>query len=108
VFVDAALTSAGLAGLFEQVYSADDVERPKPAPDLYRTACAGLGAYPSRSLAFEDSRTGVASARAAGMYVVGVPSLPGGALGADHTCESLTDARLAAWARQVAAARIQH
>lgn len=99
VFVDAALASAGLIDLFTHVYSADDVEHPKPAPDLYLVACAGLGADPRNSVAFEDSRTGVTSARAAGMYVVGVPSLPDVVLAADHTCASLTD--LISWAREV-------
>ena len=39
-FVDAALVSAGLDDLFTVVLSADDVEHPKPAPDLYLAACA--------------------------------------------------------------------
>src|SRR3569833_2302375 len=77
VFVDAALDTAGLTDLFKHVYAADDVEHAKPAPDLYLAACAGLGADPARSVAFEDSRAGVTSATAAGMFVVGVPSLPG-------------------------------
>jgi len=76
-FVTAALASAGLADLFTHSLAADDVEHAKPAPDLYLAACARLGADPARSVAFEDSRTGVASARAAGLFVVGVPSLPG-------------------------------
>jgi HAD superfamily hydrolase (TIGR01509 family) len=101
VFVDAALVSAGLADLFEQVYAADDVERPKPAPDLYLAACAGLGADPACSVAFEDSRTGVASAKAAGMLVVGVPSLPGVVLDTAYSFGSLVDDGLVAWVRQV-------
>lgn len=64
-FVDAALGSAGLLELFEVIVSADDVERAKPAPDLYLTACMRLAAEPERSVAFEDSRTGVLSALAA-------------------------------------------
>jgi HAD superfamily hydrolase (TIGR01509 family) len=97
-FVDAALTSAGLADLFDHVYAADDVAHPKPAPDLYLAACAGLGADPARCVAFEDSRTGVGSARAAGMYVIGVPSLPDTILDVDAVFTSLTDPALTAWA----------
>ncbi|GAB2627057.1 hypothetical protein Aab01nite_80170 [Paractinoplanes abujensis] len=82
-FVDAVLISAGLDDLFAEIFSAADVEHPKPAPDLYLTACAALGADPVRAVAFEDSRTGVASARAAGMVVVGVPSRPDADLGTD-------------------------
>ncbi|MFC6021407.1 HAD family hydrolase [Plantactinospora solaniradicis] len=97
-FVDAALTSAGLDNLLTHVISADDVAHPKPAPDMYRAACALLGADPARSVAFEDSATGVASARAAGMYVIGVPSLPGVTLDVDAVFTTLADLRLTAWA----------
>ncbi|GIF18045.1 HAD superfamily hydrolase (TIGR01509 family) [Actinoplanes tereljensis] len=100
-FVDAALLSAGLNDLFDHIYSADDVENPKPAPDLYLVACAGLGADPARSVAFEDSRTGVCSARAAGMFVVGVPSLPGVDLETDAVYTSLADLALIGWAAEV-------
>jgi putative hydrolase of the HAD superfamily len=46
----------------------------KPRPDVYLHACAVLGAEPSRSVALEDSHHGVASAKAAGMRAVAVPS----------------------------------
>ena len=100
-FVDAALFSAGLDDLFSVVLSADDVEQPKPAPDLYRAACTRLNAAPARTVAFEDSPTGAASARAAGTVLVGVPSLPGADLGADAVYASLADPALVAWARKV-------
>jgi HAD superfamily hydrolase (TIGR01509 family) len=96
-FVEAALGSAGLADLFEVIVSSEDVEHPKPAPDLYLTACARLAAQPERSVAFEDSRTGVAAARAAKMFVVGVPSTPGALLDAHVTYDSLADAELSRW-----------
>jgi HAD superfamily hydrolase (TIGR01509 family) len=101
-FVDLALRSSGLAGLFEQVYSADDVADAKPAPDLYLAACAGLGARPERCVAFEDSATGVASAVAAGLHVVGVPSLPGTVLDVHTTLAALTDEAVTEWAVAVA------
>jgi HAD superfamily hydrolase (TIGR01509 family) len=97
-FVRSALASAGLADLLADIFAAEDVEHPKPAPDLYRTACAGLGADPARSVAFEDSRTGVAAARAAGMFVIGVPSLPGVVLDTDAAFGSLADPALTRWA----------
>ena len=100
-FVASALTSAGLDDLFPLVYAAEDVEHAKPAPDLYLAACAGLGADPAHTVAFEDSRTGVASARAAGLYVVGVPSLPGADLATDAVFPTLTDPALAGWAAAV-------
>jgi HAD superfamily hydrolase (TIGR01509 family) len=100
-FVETALASAGLDDLFTHVLAAEDVVHPKPAPDLYRAACMKLGAEPARSVAFEDSGTGVASARAAGMHVVGVPSLPGVVLEADTVFTSLTDPTLTRWATSV-------
>jgi HAD superfamily hydrolase (TIGR01509 family) len=45
----------------------------KPAPDVYLRACAELGADPAFAVALEDSRHGVAAAKAAGMAVVAVP-----------------------------------
>lgn len=97
-FVDAALSSAGLADLFEVIVSCDDVEHAKPAPDLYLTACEQVAAEPRRSVAFEDSRTGAASARAAKMFVIGVPSTPGAVLDAHVTYDALTHFELTNWA----------
>lgn len=77
-FVERALTAAGLLnGHFGVVVAADEVAAPKPAPDLYLAACDALGAEPARSAALEDSPTGVTAAVAAGMFVIGVPYLPG-------------------------------
>ena len=63
----------------------------RPAPDLYLRACELLAAAPAGSLAPEDSPPGVAAARAAGLYVVGVPSVAGVELEADAVFESLAD-----------------
>jgi HAD superfamily hydrolase (TIGR01509 family) len=87
-----ALACAGIADEFEVVVAADEVAEPKPSPDVYLRACELLGASPSRSIALEDSPTGVAAARAAGMYVIGIPSFPGVLLDeADLVGESLAD-----------------
>lgn len=85
------LEAAGLDGVFGVVLGADDVAHPKPAADIYLRACDYLEARPERSTALEDSPTGVASARSAGMYVVGVPSVPGVELDADTVAGSLAD-----------------
>jgi HAD superfamily hydrolase (TIGR01509 family) len=85
------LEASGLDGVFGVVLGADDVTRPKPAADIYLLACERLGARPQCSVALEDSPTGVASARAAGMYVVGIPSLPGVKLHAETVAVSLAD-----------------
>ena len=82
--------------------SAEEVARPKPAPDLYLRACELLGVEPSRCVAFEDSATGAASARAAGLYVIAVPSLPG-ELEHDWLLDSLADPELLAWVESLPA-----
>jgi HAD superfamily hydrolase (TIGR01509 family) len=96
-FVERVLSGAGLLdGHFDVVVTSEDVEHPKPAPDLYLAACAALGADPERSAALEDSATGVAAAHAAGMYVVAVPYFPDLPIdGASLTVESLADPRVA-------------
>ena len=83
-FITRALELGGLDG-FEAVVSGHDVPAPKPAPDAYLAACDQLGIAPAREVvAFEDSPTGVAAARAAGLTVIGVPSLDGVELGEAH------------------------
>jgi HAD superfamily hydrolase (TIGR01509 family) len=92
IFVELVVGSAGLADRFAVVVTGDEVARPKPAPDIYLDACRRLGADPTRSVALEDSPTGIAAARAAGMRVIGVPYLPDLELGADVVATSLADA----------------
>ena len=85
-----ALACAGLDGAFGAVVAGDEVAEPKPSPDVYLRACELLGADPATSIALEDSPVGAAAARAAGMYVIGIPSLPGIVLEADLLAASLT------------------
>jgi len=64
------LAKTGLLDRFDaRLFSADDVEHGKPAPDLFLHAAEVMGADPSRTAVIEDSRHGVAAARAAGMRV---------------------------------------
>ena len=97
--VDLALSGAGLDGLFHTSIAADEIENPKPAPDLYREACRRLGTDPLDTLAFEDSCKGLQSAVAAGLRTVGIPSLASQPLDADWVWPSLDHAALVAWAR---------
>ncbi|BDM74413.1 haloacid dehalogenase (plasmid) [Streptomyces nigrescens] len=99
--LDAALRSAGLADHFAHSFAADEVRSPKPAPELYLTACQALGVSPRCSVAFEDSATGIAAARAAGLHVGVVPSLPGTALDHDWLGTSLAEPALQEWARNL-------
>jgi HAD superfamily hydrolase (TIGR01509 family) len=66
------LQRVGLADAFEgRRFSASDVENGKPAPDLFLHAAAAMGFEPRQCLVIEDSPTGLAAARAAGMRSVG-------------------------------------
>jgi HAD superfamily hydrolase (TIGR01509 family) len=66
------LALTGLATLFgDNLFSATMVERGKPAPDLFLFAASRMKADPASCLVVEDSVTGVAGARAAGMAVLG-------------------------------------
>jgi HAD superfamily hydrolase (TIGR01509 family) len=66
------LQVAGLAGQFgEHIYVTSMVARPKPAPDIYLLAASKLGIAAADCIVIEDSPAGAASARAAGMHVIG-------------------------------------
>ncbi len=70
--LDALLRAVGLARLLTRSVTSDEIERPKPAPDLYLAAAAMTGVVPGRCIVIEDSPTGVAAALAAGCRVVAV------------------------------------
>jgi HAD superfamily hydrolase (TIGR01509 family) len=97
-FVRRSLEIVGFTDRFDVVLSAHEVAAPKPAPDPYLEACRRLGVEPGLSVvALEDSPTGVAAARAAGLTVIGVPSVEGVELVEAHEiAESLLDGIVAA------------
>lgn len=72
-WVETHLDRLGLLGAFDTIVPAEEVENHKPHPEPYLTACARLGAIPTRCVAIEDSPTGVLSAAAAGLLTLGVP-----------------------------------
>jgi HAD superfamily hydrolase (TIGR01509 family) len=90
-FVERGLRSAGLDGAFAVIVTAEEVARPKPAPDAYVAAAVALGAAPGECAVLEDSPTGLAAGRAAGALTIGVPSLTGVTLEADVVAASLED-----------------
>ena len=61
--------------LFNVVVTGDDaeVERGKPAPDIFLVAARRLAAVPEETLVFEDAPSGLAAGIAAGMRVIAVP-----------------------------------
>jgi HAD superfamily hydrolase (TIGR01509 family) len=65
-----ALRAAGLMPLVEgRLFTASEVPRPKPAPDLFLHAARSMGEAPEHSAVVEDTVTGVKAAVAAGMRV---------------------------------------
>ena len=65
----------GLTGLLERfdgrMFSVSEVDRGKPAPDIFLHAAARMGVAPAACAVVEDSRFGVEAARAAGMRAFG-------------------------------------
>ena len=68
------LEHAGIADAFDAVVSSEEVERGKPAPDVYLEAIRRLRTEPSRTAAVEDSSNGIRAAHAAGMRVIALPN----------------------------------
>jgi HAD superfamily hydrolase (TIGR01509 family) len=92
--------SLALAGLLEHfgasVFSASQVQRGKPAPDLFLFAAQSMDAAPERCLVIEDSVAGVEAGLAAGMIVSGF-------VGGSHCTPGHADQLSAAGASEVLA-----
>jgi HAD superfamily hydrolase (TIGR01509 family) len=73
VLIDVVLGELGIADRFRVTVSTEEVERGKPAPDVYLAVADGLGLPPERCVAIEDSSNGLRSATFAGCVVVAVP-----------------------------------
>ncbi len=90
----------GLAPYLTTSVASEDVARGKPAPDPYLLALERLGLAPHEALVFEDSATGIAAARAAGIEVVGLATTLAEAellsLGARLAIRTYRDPRLGA------------
>jgi beta-phosphoglucomutase family hydrolase len=91
--VDFVLDRAGLRDYFRVVVDGHQVSRPKPHPDIYLRAASLLEIAPSNCIVLEDSHTGVAAARAAGMRVIGLATtyvnLPDVDIMADNFCNGI-------------------
>jgi HAD superfamily hydrolase (TIGR01509 family) len=68
------LERTGLLELFDIIITPADVERGKPAPDMFLLAAERMGVAPRECLVFEDGQAGIDAANAAGMVSVFVPS----------------------------------
>ena len=72
--IDLFLELSGLGRFFTDSISSEEVARGKPAPDVYLEAVRRLGADRARSVAVEDSDSGILAARAAGLRVLALPN----------------------------------
>jgi HAD superfamily hydrolase (TIGR01509 family) len=70
--IETVLGAAGLGDAIDTIVGKEDVTVVKPAPEAYRVALKGLRCSARSSVAIEDSPSGIASARAAGIRVVAV------------------------------------
>jgi HAD superfamily hydrolase (TIGR01509 family) len=68
--VETTLRTVGLVEYFPVITTAGEAGRDKPAPDVYLLAAERLGVTPAAGIAVEDSVHGIASASAAGLWVV--------------------------------------
>jgi len=91
------LESTGLYRFFDpNVFSASDVPRGKPAPDLFLYAAKKMGVEPGECIVVEDSPAGISAATAAGMKSIGF-------IGGSHTGPNLGAYLTSAGARTVIA-----
>ena len=72
--IDLVLREAGWAELLAVTVSSEEVDRGKPAPDVYLETTRRLGAGPERCAAIEDSGAGIRSGAAAGLRVIAIPN----------------------------------
>ena len=94
--IELVLALSDMAPFFRVTVSSEEVERGKPAPDVYLEAARRLGVDPRRAAAIEDSHNGIRAAKAAGMIVIAIPNrrFPPGAEAlerADRVLESLAE-----------------
>lgn len=95
--VDFILDGAGLRTYFQAIVDGSQVERPKPAPDVYLRAAELLQIPPRNCIVFEDSPVGVGAAVAAGMRVVGVLTHAKSLDGIQFSIANFLDAGLDSW-----------
>lgn len=69
---ESVLRQLGVIDFFEEIATSDEVERAKPAPDIYLKAAEKLGLEPKDCNVVEDAAAGVRAAKAAGMYCIAI------------------------------------
>ena len=72
-YAERLLTRHRLIERFALILAREDVTRHKPDPEIYRTVAERFGIAPANLLVLEDTPTGLAAAKSAGAFAVGVP-----------------------------------
>lgn len=72
--IEAVLESAGLADQFVVSVSTEEVGAGKPSPEVYLNVVQKLGVTPGRTVAIEDSSSGIRSAKQAGLRLIAIPN----------------------------------
>ncbi|MEK6968119.1 MAG: HAD family phosphatase [Nanoarchaeota archaeon] len=69
-----ALQYTAIFSFFDVIICREDVKNFKPAPDSYTLATKRMNVHPKECVAFEDTQTGVLSAKSAGVFCIAVPN----------------------------------
>jgi HAD superfamily hydrolase (TIGR01509 family) len=72
--IDIVVEVGGFEDLLKVTVSSEEVDKGKPAPDVYLEATRRMGVDPRRTAAVEDSTNGLLAAKAAGMRVIAIPN----------------------------------
>ena len=96
------LTNAGILSYFNTIITEDDVDDPKPSPDVYLKCAIKLGVVPRECIVFEDAPNGIASAHSAHMKCIAIKTpyvAPENLNKADLIVENLTEVDLSVIAK---------
>jgi len=72
ITVESMMNKSALAEYLDIMLSNQDVEKPKPDPEMYNNAISFLGLKPEECLIVEDNENGIKAAYASGAYVLEV------------------------------------
>ncbi|XEC97273.1 HAD family hydrolase [Paenibacillus tarimensis] len=96
-FIEEVLLKFNMTHLFQRIVSGEEVAHGKPAPDVYIEAASQLGVDARSCVVLEDSKNGIAAAKAAGMKCIGYDNPNSGnqsLLEADIIVRSIRDIRV--------------
>ena len=95
--VSMVLDQGGICSYFQVVVDGHQVQKPKPDPEIYLLAARRLGALAANCIVFEDSKSGVQAALAAGMRVVGLLTTEDNLLGVSVCADNFLSGSLRSW-----------